>query len=316
MKSYEDQARLGRHRDVSNPLLYIQPVVVFGYDQRMEERWRKKKPGDTRFVKIMEGASRIIWLRGRWRERAWERNQLSDLSFHANSLYFCCLIFQCSQHDLESHKEPVVAIVVGYGTYWKLKAWPVIKTEVLVAINDLTDLDGHSLCRLLATLLKKVITEMVSPNQSAFLTGRSIQDNFRLVQLASKCLWTSKKEALLLKIDIARAFDTVSWPFLLETLQHMGFGHRWCSWIALIPCTSSSRLIVNGSIGAHIAHRRGLRQGDPLSPLLFIMVMETLNRLFKMANWEGMLEQIGCHGLTHRVSLYADDVICFIKPSL
>jgi hypothetical protein len=65
------------------------------------------------------------------------------------------------------------------------------------------------------------------PNQSAFIGGCSIHDNFRAVQLAFIWLYMKKVPAVLLKIDISKAFHSVSWPFLLEVLQHLGFTLRW-----------------------------------------------------------------------------------------
>lgn len=131
--------------------------------------------------------------------------------------------------------------------------------------------------------LTPYMSQLVSPNQSAFLRGRQIHDNFRFVQQAAKMLHARKVPCLLLKVDIARAFDSVSWTFLLELLTHMGFTRRWTNWISVLLSTASTKILINGNLSRWICHGHGLRQGDPLSPLLFILVMECLNKMMMRA---------------------------------
>ncbi|WVZ91117.1 hypothetical protein U9M48_037330 [Paspalum notatum var. saurae] len=107
----------------------------------------------------------------------------------------------------------------------------------------------------------------------------------------------------------------VSWAFLLEVLQHMGFGQKWRNLLCLLLSTSSTRVLVNGEPGKSILHLRGLRQGDPLSPMLFLLVMEALNALITKAAQENLLQPLAVHQAKHRISLYADDVIMFLRPN-
>jgi retron-type reverse transcriptase len=83
-----------------------------------------------------------------------------------------------------------------------------------------------------------------------------------------------------LKSDIARAFDSLSWPFLLEVLRRRGFGPRFCYWITTFLCTSNTEVLVNGFLGEQIFHTRGLRQGDTVSPRLLILMMDALTSVF------------------------------------
>jgi hypothetical protein len=99
--------------------------------------------------------------------------------------------------------------------------------------------------KILASRLAPLLAEMVSSNQSAFVKKRCIHDNFIMVQGIAKELHRKKIPALFLKLDIAKAFDSVSWAYLLEVLERLGFGARWRDWISL-TLASSSRVLLNG----------------------------------------------------------------------
>jgi hypothetical protein len=81
--------------------------------------------------------------------------------------------------------------------------------------------------KVLANRLAGKMHELISPKQSAFIKGWFIQDNFMLVQQMARFLQQQKQSRILLKLDISKAFNSVSWPFLLEVLQHIGFGLIW-----------------------------------------------------------------------------------------
>ena len=149
----------------------------------------------------------------------------------------------------------------------------------------------HSFAKLITKLLDNRLAprlqQIVSPNQSAFIKGRFIQDNFMLVQQTARFLHQQKQPRILLKLDISKAFDSVSWPFLLEILQQLGFGQIWRDIMSGLLSSSSTQVLLNGIPGDHIAHRRGLRQGDPLSPMLFILVMDVLGHMISKAENDG-----------------------------
>ena len=122
-----------------------------------------------------------------------------------------------------------------------------------------------------------------------------------------------KHSCVLLKINIAKAFDLVFWEFLLDLLQHMGFGSRWRDWIATILSIAITKIMLNGKPRRRICHARGLRQGDPLSPLLFVLVMEVLNHLLAFIERDGFLSPVRGIG-SAQVSLYAEDLVLFVAP--
>ena len=169
--------------------------------------------------------------------------------------------------------------------------------------------------KILANRLAGHLNELVSPNQSAFIKGRFIQDNFMLVQQTSRFLHQQNKACLLFKLDITKAFDSVSWPFLIEVLQALGFGQIWRNIICGLLGSSTTQVLLNGCPGNKIQHRRGLRQGDPLSPMLFILVMDVLCLLFAKAEETGLLQQLSNRKKLHRISIYADDVALFLLPT-
>ena len=126
----------------------------------------------------------------------------------------------------------------------------------------------HSFAKLFTKVLARRLAprmhSLVKPNQSAFIQSRLIHENYKAVNLTGKFLHRQKVPSALLKLDIAKAFDTVNWQFLLELLSHLGFSRRWNNWISLMLSTASTKVILNGSPGKRICHARGLRQGDPL----------------------------------------------------
>jgi hypothetical protein len=99
---------------------------------------------------------------------------------------------------------------------------------------------GKLITKILANRLASKLNGLISPNQSAFIKGRFIQDNFMLVQQTSRFLHRQKKASLLLKLDITKAFDSVSWPFLIEVLAQLGFGQLWRDIICGLLASSST----------------------------------------------------------------------------
>lgn len=100
----------------------------------------------------------------------------------------------------------------------------------------------------------------------------------------------------------------------MEVLQHFGFGVKWRNWVTALLASSSSSVLLNGSRGPWFRHVNGLRQGDPLSPMLFILAMEPLQKMLAIAADDGLLSPLSSRGSTLRVSLYADDAAIFVKP--
>ena len=121
--------------------------------------------------------------------------------------------------------------------------------------------------------------------------------------------------ALLFKLDIAKAFDTVRWDYLLDLMCRQGFPQKCCDWLLSVWASSSSRVIVNGVPGPPIQHGRGFRQGDPLSPMLFALAIDPLVNMLKKATKNGRLSKLHGRHAHLCVSLYADDAAIFVAPT-
>jgi hypothetical protein len=169
--------------------------------------------------------------------------------------------------------------------------------------------------KILANRLSPELHHLISTNQTAFIKKRCIHNNFMYMQQVIKELHKRKIPALFIKLDISRAFDSVNWLYLLDIMSFIGFGQRWRNWISSLWCTASSNYLLNGEPGRKILHCRGVRQGDPLSPMFFLLAMEPLHRLFQKARQCGLLGNLSQNYLRFRTSLYADDASIFIQPS-
>ncbi|GJW69692.1 RNA-directed DNA polymerase, eukaryota [Tanacetum coccineum] len=167
--------------------------------------------------------------------------------------------------------------------------------------------------KVLANRLASVIADLVSDTQSAFVAGRQILDGpFILNEILHWCK-RKKKHAMFFKVDFAKAYDSVRWDYLLDVLEAFGFGSIWCKWIRGTFSFAKASILVNGSPSNEFSFHCGLRQGDPLSPYLFILVMESLHLSFLRVVDEGLFKGIllpGSISISHL--FYADDAM-FIR---
>ena len=133
------------------------------------------------------------------------------------------------------------------------------------------------LAKLLANRLKMVVGEVVSKFQHAFIQGRQILNAVLIAGEAVDSRLKSNIPGFLLKMDIEKLYDHVNWDFLLSIMSKMGFGEKWISWIKWCISIASFSVLINETPSSFFHSSRGLRQGDQLSPYLFILVIEALS---------------------------------------
>ncbi|KAJ0837904.1 putative RNA-directed DNA polymerase [Helianthus annuus] len=156
-----------------------------------------------------------------------------------------------------------------------------------------------------------VLDGVISDSQSAFLKGRFILDGPLIVNELISWIKKKKSKAFILKIDFDKAYDNVNWNFVVDILHHMGFHNKWCSWVSGILKSANSSMLVNGSPTFAFKCEKGMRQGDPLSPFLFLVVMEVLSCMLDKAKEVDIVRGISTPGNGPIIShlLYADDAI-------
>ncbi len=178
-------------------------------------------------------------------------------------------------------------------------------------VNDLSKI----ISKVLAFQLQSVLDELINPFQTAFVKGRTLQDNFLTAHILSHHLHSSGQRASLLKIDFDRAFDQVSWEFLFGLLRARGFSTTWVGWIKAILHSTTVAVLLNGTPGCFFRCSRGLRQGDPLSPLLFILCIDVFYRMLNQVIYNSLLSPIRVDEVCVHTLQFADDLLLFFNGS-
>ncbi|KAH9730036.1 reverse transcriptase domain-containing protein [Citrus sinensis] len=192
--------------------------------------------------------------------------------------------------------------------------------------EQLTDMRPIALCnvlykivaKMLANRMKLVLGEIISDSQSAFVPGRAITDNILISTEIIHYLKRKKQGkagTAALKIDMSKAYDRVEWSFLKLMMLRMGFDEGWVELVMMCVSTVRYKVLRNGVEVGPIVPSRGLRQGDPLSPYLFIICAEGLSSLIRNRERAGLIHGVKVARRAPAVShlFFADDCFLFFK---
>nr|GEX07717.1 hypothetical protein [Tanacetum cinerariifolium] len=242
----------------------------------------------------------------------------------------------------------------GYTSSFFKKAWNIVGRDVCCAIKEffstrkmlkeinstliylvpkiqtpckVTDFRPIACCNVIYKCISKIITDrmkgsldkLVDQNQSAFVPSRHIQDNILLSQVLLKGY--DRKDGpnrAAMKVDIQKAYDTVNWKFLEAILREFGFHEKIVDWVVKCITTASFSICVNGERFGYFKGGRGLRQGDPISPYLFTLVMEVLTLIVKdkVEKNRDFRYHFGCKKVKLTHVCFADDLIMFCNGDI
>lgn len=199
----------------------------------------------------------------------------------------------------DSFRTGIVSLLYKKGDRTDLKNWRPI---------TLLNFDCKLFSKVLATRMSTVLEDVIHPDQACAVPGRKITDSLVLIR-DSICYARDRNIRLVvLNLDFEKAFDRISHQYLFQVLQKMGFPERFIAWVGQLYKGLVSKILVNGHLSKAVNICSGVRQGCPLSPLLYVACIEPLAQILRRDTWIKGLDIPGTGGLTATCVLYMDDV--------
>jgi len=166
--------------------------------------------------------------------------------------------------------------------------------------------------------LEKLADKLILKTQSAFLKGRNIMNGVMALHEILHETMKKKEVGVVLKLDFEKAYDKVNWNFLFDCLKLWDFCDTWINWIKDVVTGGTVCVKLNNVEGPYFVSHKGVRQGDPLSPILFNSVADCLARMVRQAQQNGLLCGLTDNLIPKEVAIlqYADDTIIYLKDDL
>ncbi|XP_026398305.1 uncharacterized protein LOC113294100 [Papaver somniferum] len=210
--------------------------------------------------------------------------------------------------------------------YWRLKNTFISLIPKKYTIEEIKYLRPINLVHGVYKIVSKVLAErfktalpsVIYAEQTAFIKKRKILDGVLVANELIDSRTRSGKPDLLIKVDFEKAFDHMNWDFIDEIFGKMGFGDKWRSWVSCCVELVRFSVIINGLATGYFKSSKGIRQGDPLSPFLFLLVGEALSFMIKQAQEHGLISGFQVAGRGRLIShlQFADDTLIFLDADV